>query len=325
MMITFSISKFIHGINPFSRPEAELSTIEKIKEAVIAPFICTANFSKNLISSVFEDFFSKKNLINLSIMTLFSAAVFFSFGISEIIFQVLAGIVFLKAMESGVRKLLEKKALPSRNETFPIDSIIKVSFKILMGVVVFLIFGRLEPLIENEISSVLKKYFNISITEEQSVVTLMKDNSIIGLLMSLYGAVGAPIIEEYIFRGCLHNYFEVTAQEHAQEKASLKKGFIGRLYEKCFKTQKSLAEIKAGHPGSLSREKIKTILKVSLIFGVVHLSPAMAWTNVPVMLVITLMGMIMSILKETTGDLWASTTLHLVNNTVSVLKLRQMI
>ena len=118
--------------------------------------------------------------------------------------------------------------------------------------------------------------------------------------MCFYAAIGATILEEICFRGYLHNYFEVSSND-AQDKA------------------------KSNNNAKTTLEKIKKIVKTSLIFGAAHLSPIMGWTNIPIMIVITLMGAGMSLLKETTGDLWAPMAMHATNNTISVLTLRKII
>jgi membrane protease YdiL (CAAX protease family) len=334
-MIAFSIPKFNQDIIPHSNSKVssqkakntELSISEKIKEIVVSPFNHLANLFKYLASNISQDFFSKKNLINLTLIITFSSTIFYTLGISEIIFQVLVGIISIKLIDPVFNKLIETSSIPNLNETFPVELKNKIILKILTGVVAFIILGNLEMFLLNKISLILKNYSNISITEKQNIQTLMEDTDTgsTAIILNIYVAIVAPILEEYFFRGCLHNYFEAEKIEHEQQKEMANKNFISRLYETYFKPQKSLAEIKAAHPSSLSQDKIKTILKVSLIFGLCHLSPVMGWTNIPIMLVATLMGAVMSILKETTGDLWASTTLHMVNNTLSVLKLRKII
>ncbi len=163
-------------------------------------------------------------------------------------------------------------------------------------------FLSIEPFLIDKISHLLKNTFNLSPTKEQQNISfLVKDNSLASIVMSIYIAIGVPIIEEIIFRGFLHNYFEITTKESSQNKVSSNNGAINRL------------------------EKIKTILKTSLIFGLMHFSPLNGWTNISIITITTFIGIITSILKEKTNDLWASVSFHCTNNTIAILQLRQTI
>jgi len=301
-VIAFSVTKFIQDINPFYHPPPkELSTSEKIQEAVTSTFNNISSFVKNLLTiNSTPSFFSKRNIINLTSLfftVVITYGIISTLGISEIIFQVLLGLFLAKLVNKVITKLQEKGAIPTLDQLFHKD--MKTISKIIVGIISAFILLRLNPLLENKISDFLKNIFNVTITEEQNVAHLIKDNSLSGVVMSIYAAIGAPIIEEILFRGYLQNYFEVTSKESTQNSSD-SNNVMSRL------------------------EKIKTILKTSLVFGAIHLSPSMGWTNIPIIIVITLMGAVMSILKETTKDLWAPTTLHMVNNTLSVLKLRQV-
>lgn len=331
-MITLSITKCIPDAISYSYfkdsshtvKTNKLSTAEKIKEVFLSSFNYLIKNFRNLTTTISCDFLSKKNLVNLSMIILFSSAMFYTFGISEIIFQVILSIIFIKIADHVLSKLKETNSIPNLKESYPLE-LKTMIFKILIGVVAFLIFGRLEPFLSDKISDILKKYFNISITIEQNVGTLIKADGLKGIIFSLYGAIGAPILEEYIFRGCLHNYFEINKIEEIHPKEITNKSFLTRFSEIFSKPKKSSVVIKAHDPSLLNKDKLKTILKVSLIFALIHLSPVMGWTNIPIMLLITIMGLIMSILKESTGDLWASTSLHMLNNSLAVLQTRKII
>ena len=75
----------------------------------------------------------------------------------------------------------------------------------------------------------------------------------------------------------------------------------------------------------LNSAQWKTACKVAVVFGLAHMSLGYGWLNVPLFVAITILGLAMSILRETTGDLWAPFGLHCLNNTVCMLQAYQKI
>jgi len=89
---------------------------------------------------------------------------------------------------------------------------------------------------------------------------------------------------------------------------------------------------------SLFRDKLQTLMKnwVSdpettyntvmrvfgngFIFGAAHLSPFQGWANVPIFFATFLMGCVYAALRETTGDITASTTAHMLHNGTAMLQ-----
>jgi membrane protease YdiL (CAAX protease family) len=69
-------------------------------------------------------------------------------------------------------------------------------------------------------------------------------------------------------------------------------------------------------------QKFTIAFKTNAIFGVMHLSPFQGWFNLPIFISSFSIGMAFSLLKEMTGDLWASSSLHIMNNTVATVALR---
>jgi len=66
-----------------------------------------------------------------------------------------------------------------------------------------------------------------------------------------------------------------------------------------------------------------TVMRVfgnGFFFGAAHLSPFQGWANVPIFFATFLMGCVYSALREATGDITASTTAHMLHNGTAMLQ-----
>jgi membrane protease YdiL (CAAX protease family) len=142
---------------------------------------------------------------------------------------------------------------------------------------------------------------------EQDIVALMKLPGI-GLFFSLYACIGAPLLEEKLFRGWLYNFFLEKTQKAPSAFAQLRSFF-------------SLQR----QPSLLHWSRLQTIVKTSIIFGLHHYSPSQGPLNLPIVVVTTLLGVACAILREVTGDLWASTTLHVAHNMLATLQIHNLL
>jgi membrane protease YdiL (CAAX protease family) len=168
---------------------------------------------------------------------------------------------------------------------------------IALGVASFLITGPATALLLTGIMQIMESQ-GISFTAQQDVDKLIQQPGIPGLLWSLYAAIGAPILEEWLFRGLLQDGFSTVPSMQNSTGPNKKPD------------------------NQMSWEKMSAILKASTIFGLCHATPQQGWFNIPIVAATTFMGICKGILKETTGDLWAPTALHATNNTLAVLSRR---
>lgn len=116
-------------------------------------------------------------------------------------------------------------------------------------------------------------------------------------MIAPYITVIAPFIEEVLFRG------------HIQEYLTPKKGRWDELLDTIGWSEKE----KATFTNRVKKE-IGPILKTSLVFGMAHMNPFAKWCSLPQMIYTTILGIILSLLKLYTGDLWAPLVLHSLNN-----------
>lgn len=130
------------------------------------------------------------------------------------------------------------------------------------------------------------KTATIQLTEEQTVLV----NFITYI---------TPIYEEIIFRGYLRNWFMGE---------SVKPGVTERLKSWMWRH----LPLKGSEPS-----EFKTALKTSAIFALLHIEPSKGWANLQFLLQIGLMGMAFYGLRKKTGNLWACTTAHSVNNSLA--------
>ena len=124
---------------------------------------------------------------------------------------------------------------------------------------------------------------------QQDASRLLETTSSPGAVIAMVVVLG-PIIEEVIFRGVLRDLVVgLEPKEVNPEK------YCGMTWE-----------------------RLVSVAKVSLIFGLVHLSPNQGWLNVPIVIALSVLGFIMGMLREYTGNLWAPTGLHMANNGLAV-------
>ncbi len=103
-----------------------------------------------------------------------------------------------------------------------------------------------------------------------------------GILKSVaiaYIVILIPIVEEWFFRDVLYSW----------------------------------QEAKSSSPDKLS-SRIYRVLSNGLVFGAFHFSLLLGWSNIPIVAVSTIAGFVFSLLRELTGDRWASTVAHSLNN-----------
>jgi membrane protease YdiL (CAAX protease family) len=171
---------------------------------------------------------------------------------------------------------------------YPLNA--SAAVKSLVGIVTFIPMSKIFEVLENSVCSKIKTCFKQEFSQDAvKIFSLSQINPVLAVAAGLYIAVIGPMIEEIIFRGdiqdSLNTYFE----------------------EKC--------------PNRAAAKILSTSCS-SLIFGAAHLSPLQnTASNIIIMLFTTAMGVTMSALKETTGDLWAPTAFHITNNTVAVYQL----
>ncbi len=125
----------------------------------------------------------------------------------------------------------------------------------------------------------------IVFNQGQDVALLLSSGGLLGAIWIIYGCIIAPVTEELLFRGYSEKLFE-----------------------------------KENNP-SFS-QKFMTALKTNAVFGAIHMSPFQGWFNIPIFVATFVMGMAFSLLREATGDLWAPTICHTMNNTVATIALR---
>ncbi|MBS0628845.1 MAG: CPBP family intramembrane metalloprotease [Verrucomicrobia bacterium] len=103
-----------------------------------------------------------------------------------------------------------------------------------------------------------------------------------GILKSIavvYIILLVPIVEEWFFRDVMYSW---------QEGSSLNSDhFSSRVFR---------------------------VLSNGLIFGAFHFSLLLGWSNVLIVVVSTIAGLVFSLLRELTGDQWSSTVAHSLNN-----------
>lgn len=102
-----------------------------------------------------------------------------------------------------------------------------------------------------------------------------------GVLKSLavvYVVLLVPIIEEWFFRDLMYKWQESNS------------------------------------PGEKTSARIYRVISNGLIFGAFHFSLLLGWSNILVVVVSTIAGIVFALLRELRGDRWASTIAHSLNN-----------
>ncbi|HEX4839830.1 MAG TPA: CPBP family intramembrane glutamic endopeptidase [Rhabdochlamydiaceae bacterium] len=124
---------------------------------------------------------------------------------------------------------------------------------------------------------------------KQVVIAAMGPSSAMGKLVSLFCCTVIPHLEEVIFRGGLmHKMLEVQKPEKIIS--------FGRI--------------------CINLSKIEALIKTSLMFGLCHATLGQSWANIPIIAGTSLLGMAWGSLRLMTGNLWAPTVAHMLNNTI---------
>jgi|GEM_PF-1065166 len=130
---------------------------------------------------------------------------------------------------------------------------------------------------------------------KQGVVAAVDPSSAMGKLVSLVYSTVVPHAEEVTFRGVLmHKMLEVQKPEKIIN--------FGRI--------------------CINLSKIEVLIKTSLLFGLMHVGLGQSWTNIPILAGCSLIGMAFGSLRLMTGNLWAPTVAHMLNNTIVISRLQ---
>ncbi len=95
----------------------------------------------------------------------------------------------------------------------------------------------------------------------------------------VYVIILVPIIEEWFFRDLIYKWQESVSP-----------------------------------PGEKLSTRIYRVISNGLIFGAFHFSLLLGWSNIPIVIVSTIAGIAFALLREWTGNRWASTVAHSLNN-----------
>lgn len=169
----------------------------------------------------------------------------------------------------------------------------------------------LEPFLDAALRTMYPNTDDSLPPAEQDIVRLIKIPTI-GTLFGLYACIGAPLLEELFFRGRLRDFFV--------DKEEAKSSVLSRVKE-LFQIPKTRQQA----PGLLHWSRFQTTLKTSLIFGLCHYSAFQGPLNLPIIVVTTFLGFVCAVLREVTGDLWASTALHASHNIMCTLQIYDLI
>ncbi len=102
-----------------------------------------------------------------------------------------------------------------------------------------------------------------------------------GVLKSLsvvYVVLLVPIVEEWFFRDLMYKWQESNS------------------------------------PGEKTSTRVFRVISNGLIFGAFHFSLLLGWSNILVVVVSTIAGIVFALLRELRGDRWGSTIAHSLNN-----------
>jgi membrane protease YdiL (CAAX protease family) len=102
-------------------------------------------------------------------------------------------------------------------------------------------------------------------------------------LFLMYVVLLGPLVEEYLFRGCLQTWMQ-NLFANPDSAASIALRIVGNGFT----------------------------------FGLCHLSPCQGWMNVPIFLCTMLAGCIYAALREYTGGTTASSVTHIMNNGIAM-------
>lgn len=267
------------------------------------PLSPSFSFPSRLIENIWNAFVETirfdRSFVSSSIL-LSTGAFVYVLGPLFGIYTLAINILFLGAIktfkESSYRSLLKRLDLTP----FPLSNVIR---NIAIGAIAYF---PLSYLIENatELCVWALEQLGIAFTQSQDVALLVS-SPMLGILFSLIAVILAPIAEELLFRGNINDLFLLSS--HDAKNPSNSDLSIKELHKK-----KAFS----------AWDKAVTILKTSLIFAAVHMSPFQSWTNIPIFLATFLVGLSAGILREVTGDLWAPAIFHGINNARAVYQIR---
>lgn len=321
--------------NPPSQIHHQKNELKDVVTGAVSDFFENINFDLAIIN-IYHDFSGKhvKELIIVSAfwgITIYSANVI---GVAFAVYFIASNLVFKVAMEVFLHT--NKENLSRLNaglkDYFPRSTMIQ---NILIGALLALPTIALFDGIESMLSFVMNQ-LGLPCKMYQDFGILLSQPGFMGFVMIILCCVIGPIVEELAFRGFGQDLFLINEHDKiqklenriaVQEKESKSKeiSFFRKLFSN---TQKKPSPISPVSITDLRKnnafktwDKLKTILKVSLIFGLMHLSPFQGWANVMVFIGTTLCGIILGGVAEYTGDLWAPTTMHIINNTIATLQM----
>lgn len=224
---------------------------------------------------------SRRNFVNLGLKACELSVCFLAVYCMGMYYGI-GGVIVCNFIESlGYRHFLSQflNYFPAHN----------ASHYIALGIASGLILGFLNIPINHFIYHQLWK-MGMPITHDTQKVAVWMQSPSIGLLISLISITVGPSFEEFFFRGKLLDYF-IDKQQHPstqQEKISL-----------------------------VALKNFKGLIGSSLLFGLGHASPGQRWANLPIFMYQTYFGVSMSLLKLTTGNLWAPVTAHALSNAIA--------
>lgn len=276
-------------INPdFSKEEPS----SKINDIVQIAFDNLHSFAR--IDLTIKDVFLERSSENIRRFMFHASQIILIGGLFTIlpvvdVISTLAISLFFLSIVFSLKK--ESISSFSFSTSYPINTAIKYIF---FGAISFLFLGPTQIFIQNTIC-IFMESMGIPVTVEQDIGNLITSPGFLGLFVGLYAGIGAPIIEEILFREIIQEKVFSSKNESSQDKMAF------------------------------FWQKTQTILKTAFIFGIVHGTVTQGWANIPIIICCFIMGIFLSLLKELTGDLWAPTTLHAVNNTLATLQLWKVI
>lgn len=162
--------------------------------------------------------------------------------------------------------------------------------EVALGVLAGILFIPIGLFAEN-FTTLLLKNCGIVLSESQEIIQIFEfiDDScpkilepLIKACLTSYVTLFGPIIEECVFRE--HLYEEMQTKDNSL--------FI----------------------------KVQRVFLNGIIFGLCHLSPLQGWTNVPIFVVTSLMGILLATLREVTGNIVAPSVAHITNNSLAMLE-----
>jgi membrane protease YdiL (CAAX protease family) len=161
-------------------------------------------------------------------------------------------------------------------------------------------------------------------------------NRLLQIAISTYIVVGAPILEEQMFRSDLDEYLEMRKGRVSHIAAIIDGALIGGLMElnrsqgwangrPCVESallgagyaaiREKVADKIVSSTAPLHHKQAVRILLNGILFGMLHTSYRQGWKmNVSAFAGTTFLGCIYAALREKTGDTTASTTAHILHN-----------